>query len=352
MTNVMALVAAVLMPVAAALAQGAETGPTELARTQRELQQNRTEVDRLIDLRLRHDLGLPGQEDERQFRSAGTVTTAGMEQLWQEQRDQDAATATLLERYNKLRTAVDQLRAEATERAAHEVRDRTFVSVPQAGVAQPSPLRLPNDVSTAVVGAAGTAAAAAPVSSPPIVPPVAALQHDPLRGQIHGSEDHQCVARALFKAGQALMDRAAIAREQGEADAARELDAEAKERLQRAQDELEPLLQAKEPAYEALFYQGRCRELMFRFSVRYDGLSLARSTRDWQQREQNVREPFLAIAARDVKKTGARQEIEVLGPWGMAAQTAMEHFRWMNQHGDYSPRATIEALTWPGERAQ
>ena len=63
-----------------------------------------------------------------------------------------------------------------------------------------------------------------------------------------------------------------------------------------------------------------------------------------------VREPFLAISARDVRKTGERGEVEVLGAWGKAAQSAMEHFRWMNLHAGYDPRAAIEALTWPGER--
>jgi hypothetical protein len=36
----------------------------------------------------------------------------------------------------------------------------------------------------------------------------------------------------------------------------------------------------------------------------------------------------------------------------MAAQAAVEHFRWMNVHGAYSRRSAIEALTWPGERDQ
>src|SRR5688572_3840928 len=104
----------------------------------------------------------------------------------------------------------------------------------------------------------------------------------------------------------------------------------------------------EDPAFGVLFTQGQCRELLFRYSERYEGLSLASSTRDYQLREQEVREPFLAIAARDVARTGARQEVEVLGPWGMAAQAAMEHFRWMNLHGGYSRRMAIEALTWPG----
>jgi hypothetical protein len=148
------------------------------------------------------------------------------------------------------------------------------------------------------------------------------------------------------------MDRATVAREQGNDALARDLDMQAAERLQLALDELAPLVKREEPGFAALFTQGQCRELLFRFSERYEGLSLAGSTRDYQRREQEVREPFLAIAARDVVRTGARQEVELLGPWGMAAQSALEHFRWLNLHGGYSRRAAIEALTWPGERDQ
>jgi hypothetical protein len=143
-----------------------------------------------------------------------------------------------------------------------------------------------------------------------------------------------------------------VAREQQQEEVARDLDLRAKERLVRAVDELKPLLDATEPPFPALFYLGRSRELLFRLSQRYDGLSLATSTSDYQRREQSVREPFLAIAARDVRKTGERAEIEVLGAWGKAAQSAMEHFRWMNLHAGYDPGAAIQALTWPGEHDQ
>jgi hypothetical protein len=144
------------------------------------------------------------------------------------------------------------------------------------------------------------------------------------------------------------MDRADAARAQGQDAAAKQLDDRAVERLRRALDELAPLLQAKEPALEALFCQGRCLELLFRHAERHEGLSLQASARDYQRREQEVREPWLRMTTRDVRRTGARGETEVLGQWGMAAQAALEHFRWMNLHAAYDAHATIEALTWPG----
>ena len=129
-------------------------------------------------------------------------------------------------------------------------------------------------------------------------------------------------------------------------------DERGKQRLERALVELEPLLTKKTPSYAALFCKGRCLELLFRPSIRYDGLSLTRSARLYQQREQEVREPFLAISARDVTKGGERAELDILGPWGTAAQAAVEHFRWINVHGDYEPVTPIGSLTWPGEKKQ
>ncbi|MEO6597262.1 MAG: hypothetical protein ABIP94_21170 [Planctomycetota bacterium] len=328
----------------------AERTQAELAKAQRQLQQNRADVDRLLDMRLRHDLGLPSEDDGSQFKPTTPITTSSIENSRQELRDEDAATASLLDRYNKLRAAVEQLRTEAAARASAEEQQRTFV-VPPAGTALPKKPRS-NEPTAAAVGVAAPAAGGEQQPAVAGDDRMALLGLDPVRGQIQGSSDHQRVAQALFKAGQVLMDRAGVARERGREEMARELDDRAKERLQRSLEELAPLLQEKEPPYQALFYQGRCRELLFRYGERYEELTLAKSTRDYQRREQEVREPFLAISARDTKKQGPRGEVEVLGAWGMAAQTAMEHFRWMNLHGNYDPRAAIDAVTWPGERDQ
>lgn len=331
-----------------------ERAQADLARSQRALEQNKNEVSRLLEMRLRHDLGLPAEEHESgTYRPTAPVSTEAMERQRQELRDEDAATAALLERYKKLKGEVDQLQAETKSRAAAADRARELV-VPPANV---TPTRASTrnapvpEVASSPSPIAETAPAVAPQPSV-AVPAVVDLGLDPVRGQIHGSDDHQRVAQALFKAGQVLMDRAEVAREQKQDAQAKELDSRAKERLVRAVDELAPLLKEKEPSYAALFYLGRCRELLFRMSQRYDNLSLQNSTREWQQREQEVREPFLAITARDVQKKGERSEIEVLGPWGTAAQTAMEHFRWINLNSGYDPRPTIQALTWPGERQQ
>lgn len=351
----------VLLFCAFGAAQQGDLGASpEMQRAQRQLQQNRGEVDRLLEMRLRHDLGLPVDADAAEFRVTTPTSSEELERARRELRELDASTATLLERYNKLKSAADQLHAEAEAATQAQRREQEFVVVPPANAAVPrtgvAPAGLPFPPLGDAVPAmpSGEGVVARPTRSDDVLLPSATVSTglDPIRGRIHGSDDHQRVAQALFKAGQALMDRAAAAREQQQQDLARDLDTRARERLERAAAELEPLLSAAEPPLPSLFLLGRTRELLFRLAQRYDGLSLAASTRDYQQREQAVREPFLKITARDVKKQGERGEVEVLGAWGRAAQSAMEHFRWMNLHAGYDPRAAIDKLTWPGEQRQ
>jgi hypothetical protein len=331
----------------------------ELARSQRLLQQSKAEAERLLDLRLRHDLGLPTEDSERLFRTSAPVGTEAMERMQQELRDTDAENQNQRQRFNELKAAVEQLRAEAAARAQREQDDAVQVPTP-GSVVVPRPRRQPASAGENVSPTLPPGADAPfPLAETASAPPAAATELvavtkelDPMRATITGSTDHQRVATSLFRAGQALIERGAVAREQGQPELAKELEERGKDKLLRAVDELAPLLQAKEPPYEALFYLGRCREMLFRHDEQHAGLSMAKAARDYQKREQEVRDPFLQITARDIKKTGARGDIEVLGPWGMAAQTATEHFRWMNLNASYDATAAIAALRWPGDGEQ
>lgn len=353
---------AVLVAGGALVAQGEnERTQAEIARMQRQLQSSRSEADRLLDLRLRHDLGLPADGAERTFRQATPVSTESMERMDQELRSQEAENMTLVERYEKLRTAVDALRAEATAKTTREEDPDGITVIPQAGSAPSTSggnQRNANNYESTTGD--GSTPGPLPADRPTVAIDPATMTNtlDPVRAQIHGSTDHLRVAHALFKAGQALMDRATTARDQAKGKdegllaSARDLDDRGKDRLRRALDELGPLLQEKQPPFEVLFCRGRCLELLFRFAERNEKLSLSGSPREWQKREQEVRDPFLQIAARDLTRSGSRGEAEVLGAWGKAAQSAIEHFRWMNLNAGYDALPTIRALTWPGERDQ
>ena len=127
-----------------ALAQeGDQNSSPELQRAQRDLQQNKSEVERLVEMRLRHDLGLSSDGDADEFRAQTPTNTEAMERARQELRDQDAANASLLQRYNKLKAQVDQLHAETEARASAEAKSREFVVVPPAN-ARPTRM-LPDD---------------------------------------------------------------------------------------------------------------------------------------------------------------------------------------------------------------
>jgi len=319
-----------------------DSSRAELLRIQRELQQNRSEVERLLDLRRRHDLGLPPEEAWVPPNLAVPATPDQRDRLVRELREQEAATAALMDRWNQIRQQAEQLRKDAAAQVGDSGKDPGFTMMPAPGTAMMTqPPARP---------AAETAPVAAVAPAAPRAAELLALP--PPSGVIHGAEDRLQVAQALLRAGQALAQRAEQARNNQQAQLAVEFDQQAKERLVRALDELASELGQREPGFPALFFQGCCRELLFRHAERYEGLSLVKSPRDYQRREQEVRDSFLAITARDVQKQGARGEIEILGTWGRAATAAMEHFRWMNVHGNYQPKVDIETITWSGDKAR
>jgi hypothetical protein len=102
---------AVFATAALALAQSGSAGTTDLDRLQRELLENRSEVERLIELRLRHGLGQPLETGG--VVSSKAVTSESMEQLVREQREQEARASALREQHDKLRAAAEQRRAAA-----------------------------------------------------------------------------------------------------------------------------------------------------------------------------------------------------------------------------------------------
>lgn len=340
----------ILAGATALLAQQQGGGDQEaMLRQQRALQSNRAEIERLIDLRMRHDLGLPKDQNDDVFTRRVESSSQAIDEMDRRLREETAVTDQTRRRFDELRKEVDQLRNAAASRLQEEERERSFITVPTSGsrisYGEQEP-GIPMPTQPSAVSAPAPSGESKPA---PRISDADLLGLDPVQAQIHGSEDHMRVAQALFKAGQVLLDRGESARNRGSAELGRELDDRARERLQRAVDELQPLLEQKAPPFVALFYLGRCRELLFRYGERHEGLSLGKNPAEYQQREQQVREPFLQITARDVSKAGERGQAQVLGSWGEAAQAAVEHFRWMNLRGGYDVRAKIESLTWPGE---
>lgn len=338
-----------LMVAAAAYAQGpvADAQRAEQLRlAERALQRVTVEVERLVDMRMRHDLGLIAELDEDVVRVEGETGTREMDRMRGVLAELMARNAVLAGEHDAARRLYAERRAAAGA-APQRAGAGDYLSVPAVGARVSAPF-----VSDLAADAA-TQAAPAPageVRPTPVEPEdLGRLSLDPIRAQIHGSDDPLCVARSLYKAGQALTDRAAALRRHGQAAAAAAFDERARERLERALDELRPLSERPDAPFAAWFYESRCLELLFRCDERYPDesgkrLSLAEQPQAFQQRAQAVRDPLLRIlSARE------RSEIDPDGAWQQAAKTAMEHFRWVNIHAGYDATARIEAVTWPGE---
>lgn len=323
----------------------------ELERANRELQQVRTDAEQLLDARIRHDLGLPVENTIPVLRteSGPAASAPAIERAQLQLAQEDAVTGNLMTRYERLRVEVELLQREAAQRAQNQTTEPEWVVVPVAGDnpntrvqdrRNEAPTRPFVDPQHMARPDGETAAAqAAPVRV------VANL--DPIRAQIDGSKDHGLVAQALLKASQALIDRYDVLRSQGQTEAADQVLDEAKQRLERALDELNHTEAGEKPSFSYLFHLGRCRELLFRIAERRDGLSAKDQQKEYQRREQEVRDAYVAITARDVVRRG---DVEMLGPWGRAAQAAMDHFRWINLHSGYEPKADPRTITWPGQQ--
>lgn len=326
-----------------------EAGLSEQLRlAERALQRVTVDVERLVDMRMRFDLGLLDELDEDVVR---------------------VDTGTSTREMDRMREVLADLRARNTVLAGeHDVARRVYAERTSAGAAPAAapagpfvPVPAPGDrvsVSSPRVAATLDAGETPPAPGGEVRPTTVGpedlgpLALDPIRAQIHGSTDRLCIARALFQAGQALMERAAALRRHGRADAAAQLDARGYQRLERALVELAPLVDPDDAPLAALFYQSRCLELLFRHDERYpdeegETLSLSGDARRFNERAQQVRDPLLRITAPEEE---SRPSTEADKAWRAAANTALENFRWVNIHAAYDATARIEAVTWPGER--
>lgn len=323
----------------------------ELERARAALQDKQAEADSLLDARARHDMGLGGNEpmpmpggEVAPAQAAAPALERAQLQLSQE----EAVTASLHLRFEKLRKEAERHAAEIAARRKETGGEPEWVVVPLAGshetaaapshVAQPATSNDSHSEGAQRVHASDSHSAQDPVRI--------ASNLQPIRARIDGSDDHGRVATALLRASQSLVDRADQLRAQGFGQAADEALDEAKARLSLAVEELQ-VDEKNKDTFPCLFHLGRCRELLFRIAERREGLNAKDKPKEFQRREQEVRDAYVAITARDAVRKDGKDE---LGPWGRAAQSAMDHFRWMNLHSGYTPKADPQSITWSSDR--
>ena len=338
--------------VAAQAPQGRVQMAEQKRLAERALQRVTADVERLVDTRLRHDLGLITGLDQDLVHVEGEVTTRSMDRMRRELRDLQAQNDVLAGEYDRRYNALAGLQQQVGADAASPVASGPFLQRPSSGAATlpPTPVASGDVVATPASPQTGTdAVPAAPGGE---VQPASITRDDlgplalgPIKHHMQGSDDHHRVGKALYRAGQGLVDRAETLRRHGRADAARLLEEQAGERLTCAIVALEPVTSGEDAQLASLFYLSRCRELMFRIGERNGELSLEKSRREFQQRSQAVRRMFLDLAtkAKDSKAPDAKL-------WHEAANTALKDFDWMNLHASYDVTDKIAELTWWGEK--
>ena len=302
----------------------------EIAQAHHELEQARVLGAQLLDARIRSDLGLPTQDNLEIFRVATPATTKSIEEAQHILAQEDARTVGLLNRYERLKTLVDRLQLTGVNEPAPR-NDAEWITVPSPGQ------RLANE---------GQETAQPVTSDSPEQPaPVRVVSNlSPIRAQIAGSSDRRLIARSLFDAGEELFDRSEQLRRQKQPEAAKDQAEEAIERLRRAESELLASMESTSPEFIDLFYLGKSRELLFLLEERLGLLSLKGNVAKFQERAQEVREPFLKIRAQDfvLDSDGLKRP----GPWAVAADAALDHIRWRNLHAGYKPSISPRSIQW------
>ena len=310
-------------------------------RAERSLQSVDSRLQRLIDMRMRHDLGLLLTLDEDVVAVDGETSALAMDRMRNELAELNARNTVLAADYEAVRSMVADLHQKAVQPSSAGADVEAELLIPTPGT------RVVGDAESELES--GDEASARRPSAPRSDRVADAnqvgdvVELGPVVTLIHGSSDHHLVARALFKAGQALMDRAERLRREGRSDAAKKTADAAKDRLERAVVELRPLTESNNASFASLFFTSRCLELLFRYDERYEGLSLGSNRGEFQRRAQAVRDPLLRILS-PPEDSNVPSDAE----WRQAAKTADEHFRWMNINATYDASDEIEALTWPG----
>ncbi|MCA8941290.1 MAG: hypothetical protein KDB80_01915 [Planctomycetes bacterium] len=311
----------VLMLLAASLpAQGGFRTTTkieeELARREREFAESESRLQRLQELRVRLDLGLPVRA-ERYFaldpEQRELVRENGTERLLTEEKEVErlSVAATTLEEQLDAATrskSTDDLDGALTSIPVDRgTDDLPMVSEPGSPIAQ----RAPSEPSTNV-----------PMPFPFVDTDEAEeTEQDPGQSRlIVGSANHSAVGRVMLRSGEDLLARAATA----EGEAATELQARAIKHLTDAKRELELVTKADDAELVDLYCLARCEEKLGNYAAA-DSL-------------------YAQIIARD--QIDQPDGTQTYGKWGRAAQASKSVLRWMQDTSGWTPAMDIEAIQW------
>lgn len=293
-------------------------------------QTRQTDEQRLLDLRIRHDMGLPVHGDHYFVLPEDLAAMSG-DQATEQLKNEEAEVSSLMDRLESLRTELG-LRRKELPRSPDIAPGERWISVPVVGSLPDTTWRSLESPQSRSQAGLEEATGATPG---PMDPEVLAV--------IRGSTNHSAVAGSLYSLAASLLRAARRLREEGRVEEARSLDEKARVRLEFALRELEPLVSVANPTLVDLFHQGKCLEERFNLDTRYTGLKDSRNSKVYAERYEAMRQPFLVIRSRDQSVVDGNQR---LGSWAQSADTALRLIQWMNDFGDYKPTIEIDSIQW------
>ncbi len=301
----------------------AEVVEEELERNQRKFAEIESRLQRLRELRLRHDMGLPVRAekyfklDEEQLEVVRDGV--GHERLITE----EAEVQRLSSHATALAEQCDAARRDLVARAAAQAKDPEGVEpiLPRPGPSSVHTpvIRIPKPTTTDHTSSHTTTSRPTELLPVPDKP-----KPEEFHKVISGSSNRSAVGRILLRSGEELLLRAAKA----EPEQAAALEARAKKLLQKAKNELQPLQESKKAALVDLYHLARCEEKL-------GNLAAADSL-------------YAQIISKD--QTVGTDGKEVYGKWGRAAQAAKSVLRWISDTGSWKPATDIEKIRWETDK--
>jgi hypothetical protein len=286
---------------------------------------------RILELRIRHDLGLPVR--------AGRYLTLSEEES-NKLRYADPNMLTEAENETRklarqLASLQDQIEAAGGNPEPHNFEPIELPAEPDTEIDRTIPaIELPE-----VPEETPTPAMPGPESQPQGQPKSYSLSSTPIEGEIHlikGSPKRAEIGRVLLQYGETLDARANALAAEGENDAAEKHRQLANREYLRAKQELDPLVWEEsdgklskklraDAELPAMFLLAQCEEKLGNFGI--------------------AGEIFLDIKNLDRVKDEVTGEYS-FGSWGLAADVAQRVMEFMLEHGEWTPVPSINSIQW------
>lgn len=281
---------------------------------------------RLLEMRIRHDMGLPvraGRYLEMSEEQANLIRYADPGMLTREE-DQTRLLA------RQLATLQDRLEAST---GGLPVQAKGPIALPGVAVTSRPVTRV---LSEPVLVSQPEEVAARPAGETWQLSLSVGLNETD--GEVHllkGSPDVATIGRVLLRYGKALLAKSKAFAADGLAEEAGRWRDRAREELQRAKKELDPLIWQQE--------QGKLSR-KYRDDVSLSDMFLLAQCEEKLGNFGQAEELFLQIQGLD----RVQDEIgnSVFGEWGLAADAANRVMKFMLEHGQWAPVPSIESLQW------